>query len=171
VSAVALSLAVVAGLASAPFSWADAATPATTSMPSWYQLSPASSPAPRDSAAVAFDSGTGQLLLFGGRSQTDNFADTWTWDGINWDQLSPSTSPSARNYAAMAYDQSTGQMVLFGGSSTTGPLGDTWLWTGTTWVQQNPKPAGRHVDMVRLNLDATGADAEPVGPVVRLAGL
>ena len=41
---------------------------------------------------MAYDPGTGQLVLFGG----DDFADTWTWNGSDWTELTPSTSPLAR---------------------------------------------------------------------------
>ena len=78
---------------------------------------------------MAFDPGTGQLVLFGGtNNEADPVNDTWTWDGSTWTQQSPATSPSARHLAsAGAYDPDAGQLVLFGGygrrlsSTTPGP--------------------------------------------------
>ena len=87
---------------------------------------------------MAFDPGTGQLILFGGTGTTGALADTWTWNGITWTQLHPAASPTARANASMAYDPGTGQLVLFGGADASGSQADTWTWNGTTWTQQSP---------------------------------
>ena len=79
------------------------------------------SPPARDFASMAYDSGTGQLVLFGGEDSSGGFLnDTWTWNGATWTQQSPTTSPPARDAASMAYDPGTGQLVLFGGRSAVG---------------------------------------------------
>ncbi len=49
----------------------------------WRQLSPATNPAPRYGAAIAFNAAQGAPLLFSG---TDGEADTWGWDGNTWDR-------------------------------------------------------------------------------------
>ena len=105
----------------------------------WTQQFPTTSPPARDAASMAYDSGTGQLVLFGGDDSSGGFLnDTWTWNGANWTQQFPTTSPPARADASMAYDSGTGQLVLFGGDSSDGFLNDTWTWNGTTWTQQFP---------------------------------
>ena len=91
----------------------------------WAQLSPAASPPARCTAGMAYDTGTGQMLLFGGYSTTF-FGDTWAWTGTTWAQLAPSATPSARYWSSLAYDSATDQVVLFGGSNP-GYLSDTWL--------------------------------------------
>jgi uncharacterized repeat protein (TIGR02543 family) len=49
-------------------------------MPTGTQLSPATSPPARAYASMAYDPGTGQLLLFGGYSQcSEALNDTWTY--------------------------------------------------------------------------------------------
>ena len=63
---------------------------------------------------MAYDPGTGQLVLFGGYDG-GFLDDTWTWNGSTWTQMTPATSPPARDSASMAYDPGTGQLVLFGG--------------------------------------------------------
>ena len=115
---------------------AEAALPT----PTWTQLSPATSPPARSGASLAYDSGTSQLVLFGGASVGIGVLnDTWTWDGSTWTELSPPTSPAARAYASMTYDPATGQLLLFGGQTANGAvLGDTWIWNGTTWTQLSP---------------------------------
>jgi hypothetical protein len=113
-------------------------TGATTPASTWTQLFPATSPASRYGASMAYDPSTGQLVLFGGLG-TFSLSDTWTWNGTTWTQLNPATSPPARADASMAYDPGTGQLVLFGGVDSNGTyLTDTWTWNGTTWTQLNP---------------------------------
>ena len=94
----------------------------------WTQQSPTTSPPARDFASMAYDSVTGQLVLFGGLGSSGELNDTWTWNGTTWTQQSPATSPSARDFASMAYDSVTGQLVLFGGQSSSGNLNDTWTY-------------------------------------------
>ena len=133
------SLAVVAATATP----AEAAAPVAPS-PNWIEATSATGPDERNSAAMAYDDATGQLVLFGGiggpNPYSPNFlGDTWTFDGTTWTPLSPATSPAARYGAAMGYDQATGQLILFGGQVTgTGRGGDTWDWNGTTWTPLSP---------------------------------
>ena len=86
-----------------------------TPAPTWSQQSPATSPSARAFAAMAYDAGTNQVVLFGGQGSSVDLNDTWTWNGTTWSQQSPATSPSARDTAVMAYDPSSGLVVLFGG--------------------------------------------------------
>ena len=114
---------------------------AGTSTPSWTQLNPDTSPPGRILASMAYDPGTGQLVLFGGAGCTNGSPcnDTWTWNGSTWTQQSPATSPPGRdNGASMAYDPATGQLILFGGTGSSADLNDTWTWNGTTWTQLFP---------------------------------
>jgi galactose oxidase-like protein len=106
----------------------------------WSPKSPASSPSARNEHALAYDSGHGQVVLFGGTNAANTafLADTWVWDGANWTQKSPSTSPPGRYFHAMAYDALHRQVVLFGGKGASGLLGDTWVWDGTNWTQKFP---------------------------------
>ena len=97
-------------------------------------------------AAMAFDAGTGQLVLFGGGADTGN--DTWTWNGTTWtQQLQSSAGPSPRGSASMAYDPDSAQLVLFGGFGSAYGVypDDTWDWNGTAWTQMSPatSPPGR----------------------------
>src|SRR3954468_6836073 len=101
---------------------------ATTANATWSQQSPGSSPSARGGASMAYDPGTGQLVLFGGSHFSSWFGDTWVWDGHTWTQLHPATSPSARAGASMAYDPATGQLVLFGGYAANNYLNETWVW-------------------------------------------
>src|SRR5271167_3258455 len=112
---------------------------AANAVPTWTQLSPATSPPARYLASMAYDPATSQLVLFGGLSLSEgSLNDTWTWNGTTWAKLSPATGPLARFAASMAYDPATSQLVLFGGQGSSGPLNDTWTWNGTTWTRLSP---------------------------------
>jgi N-acetylneuraminic acid mutarotase len=101
----------------------------------WQRLFPATSPSPRDLAAMAYD---GQrIVLFGGSGNGGALLnDTWAFDGATWTQLAPVSSPSPRYGAVMAYDGH--RIVLFGGLVGTTPLADTWAFDGSNWTQLAP---------------------------------
>lgn len=114
----------------------------------WTQLHPVTSPPARVEGAMAFDSATGKIVLFGGGTTDARsyLGDTWTWDGTNWTQQTPAQSPPPEQSATLADDLSTNQLVLFGGENMSIPnptfdygySNETWVWTGNTWQQQNP---------------------------------
>ncbi len=142
-----LSLALV--LASFPLTSSVVSAAAAT----WTQLSPATSPPARVDAGMAFDSSTGQMILFGGQTVANgNLNDTWNWDGTTWTQLSPASSPSARYAASMA--AYGGKIILFGGFGGT-DQGDTWSWDGTTWTQLSPAISPPARSAATMALDAT----------------
>ncbi len=113
----------------------------------WTQKSPATIPATRFAASLAYDPATSQMVLFDGDDNDSAYLnDTWTWNGTTWSQLSPATSPSDRWGASIVYDQATSQLVLFGGDGSSSTyLNDTWTWNGTTWTELFPptNPSGR----------------------------
>jgi len=125
----------------------------------WSQLRPPQSPSARLDAALAYDSSTGQLILFGGADTSGALDDTWTWTGRTWRQLSPTQSPPARFNAAVADDETTGQLILFGGASgltNQSPFyGDTWGWTGTTWTLHGPTTSPPSRTGARLAYDSS----------------
>ena len=105
----------------------------------WIEKTPATSPSPRERAAMAYDAATGQLVLFGGGSSGGFLNDTWVWNGQTWIQQHPAVSPSPRGQGSMVYDPATQQLSLFGGGPGPGMwFGDTWVWKGTTWKQLSP---------------------------------
>ncbi len=109
--------------------------PASAQTFAWSQRTPASSPSPRSSHAMAYDAARQRVVLFGGSSGGSVYlGDTLEWDGTNWTQLAPASSPSSRADHAMAYDSARQRVVLFGGSGSSGNLGDTWEWDGTNWL-------------------------------------
>ena len=101
----------------------------------WAQQSPALSPSPRQDTSLAYDSGTGQMLLYGGfyngltcpGSSSDWCNDTWSWTGSTWGLLAPTVNPGARTLAGLAYDAAANQMVMYGGNYNATDQTDTWL--------------------------------------------
>jgi Galactose oxidase, central domain len=94
---------------------------------------------------------TGSVVLFGGGHYTQNFGDTWVWNGSNWQQRSPSTSPPARSGLSMVFDDSISKVVLFGGYQ----LDDMWTWDGNNWTQL--VPASTPPDRYSYGMDYDGA--------------
>ncbi len=114
----------------------------------WTNLNPSSGPSPRYAHAMAYDSQSGRIVMFGGFSGTSE-NDTWSYDLATnaWTMMNPPTSPSARSGHAMVYDPIADRIILFGGGSTTGRLNDTWAYDldSDTWtlVDAQSPPAGR----------------------------
>ncbi len=76
------------------------------------------SPPPLSEPAMAFDSASQQLVMFGGGGSGMEKG-TWSWQGGAWHRLRPRHSPPARQGAAMVYDPDLRELVLFGGTSFT----------------------------------------------------
>jgi hypothetical protein len=106
----------------------------------WTMPTPAITPSARTGAAMAYDTVTGHVLLFGGENGGGVLGDTWEWDGTTWTPIG-GPQPPARSRAAIATDTSRGRIALFGGyttprcASASCMLGDTWEWNGTTWAE------------------------------------
>ncbi len=111
---------------------------------------------PRVNAPMAYDSGRGKMVLFGGfQTPADegiDFAteqDTWEYDGVHWSQVAKLTPVPGRQYAGMAYDPVRAVTVLYGGTYADGnhdqdrDLADTWEWNGTAWTQKADGPGAR----------------------------
>ena len=128
--AVCLAAALAAVLAAfgVPAVWQSVALASSSSVLNWTRQAPAASPTARETASVAYDAATGNVVLFGGEGfHVRVLADTWVWDGTIWAQQHPAASPPARQGASMAYDAATGNVVLFGGYAGA-LLSDTWTW-------------------------------------------
>ena len=105
----------------------------------WTQLSPATSPDPRDAHAMVTDSARAKVLLFGGEGANPVVgpsqpvtawldAAVWEWDGgkTTWTNRTPTpgaVTPGARGYPLLSFDEGRQKMFLFEGVSN---------WQGTT---------------------------------------
>lgn len=139
----------------------------------WAFKNPPSRPSARSSCGLAFDGARGNIVLFGGLTNSGgggDFNDTWVWDGANWDLRTPASSPPSLASAAMSYDAVRREIVLFGGSTHSGPANGTWTWNGTNWSLKTPAlaPPGRAghsmvFDPVRGKTLLFGGDNEKTG--------
>jgi streptogramin lyase len=146
----------------------------------WTEEFPATSPSLRDSATMAYDAATGNMVLFGGAdsSPSDPFlGDTWVWNGSTWTEEFPATSPPAREGATMAYDAAAGNVVLFGGLPSTSSyfcdkcLNDTWVWNGTTWTEEFPATSPPAREGATMAYNAATGDVVLFGGVVGSSGV
>jgi hypothetical protein len=119
-------------------------------------------PLPRVAGSMTFDSGSGQLIMFGGWDPETStpllLNDTWIYNGTasnpaasTW--VSEPTPPALtpRYDAAMAFNPTMNDTVLFGGQGANGVLNDTWLWNSTKWTLYDgsgPSPSLRLGDVL-----------------------
>jgi hypothetical protein len=109
---------------------------------SWARQKPVASPSARWGAMTAYDAARGQVVLYGGRPDSNaspsfGLSDTWVWDLANNTWTKKSTVGPPRYEGSMAYDSQSKLVILFGGVSG-GTWNDTWGWDGATWTKLNP---------------------------------
>ena len=106
----------------------------------WVSPHLAASPPGRCCMGMAYDRAMGATLLYGGRTYTTTFGDTWAFSKAKgWTQLTPAVCPPPLAGASLAYDATTKTVVLFGGSFASNTnSNETWTWDGVTWTQQFP---------------------------------
>jgi hypothetical protein len=130
----------------------------------WTNVSPATSPPPRDGHAMAYDASRNRTVLFGGRASNGSpLGDTWVWNGTTWASVATPAGLTPRFGHAMAYDVARGVIVLFGGDSGAAKLNDVWEWNGATWQQRTPAGAS---PTVRANAAISSLDGSTPGVVI-----
>lgn len=120
----------------------------------WEQLITPNYPPAREGHAMCYDEARGVLLIQGGRHDTDEFSDTWAFDGNDWTQLT-SGDPGEQYLHTMAFDSVRQVAVLVG-------HGATWEWNGASWQRiALGQPASR---------EETAIAFDPVRNVIVLFG-
>lgn len=112
----------------------------------WTDLAPLGDlPAARSAHSMAYDSVSGNIVLFGGWDANGTYNDTWVFDATldTWTNKNPAgTLPAARAQHQMAYDPVSGKAILFGGvvAKSGEQLGDTWGYDpiANTWTDLDP---------------------------------
>lgn len=112
-------------------------------------------PEPRVDPAMAYDSESDRLIIFGGFSSVScgsNSAkiddSTWSLD-LNtnkWTNMHPESGPTAITGGTMAYDAESDRAILFGGyDEKIDGVGDTWAYdiNTNTWTQMAEGPSPR----------------------------
>jgi hypothetical protein len=84
-------------------------------------------PTARSESALAYDSTTGDVILFGGRSTAGLVSnDTWAFRSGTWTQLAPTGSPPPQAGSPLVLDMKTGQLLLF--QASMGGTHQTEVW-------------------------------------------
>ena len=112
----------------------------------WTNLEPSGDvPSAREQYSMAYDSGTGKVIVFGGYDPKTGYglADTWAYDPAanTWTNLKPSGDvPPATIFQSMIYDARDKKVILFGGIGADRILNDTWAYdpATNTWTNLNP---------------------------------
>lgn len=113
-------------------------------------MSPASAPPVREVGAMAYDSQSDRIVMFGG---IEDYAtrldrnDTWAYDynTNTWTNMNPILAPDVRDAFGMVYDSESDRIIIFGGydSAHHVTLNDTWAYDleSNTWEEMNPATA------------------------------
>jgi len=108
----------------------------------WRNATPPIGPSARRDPAMAYDSESDRVVLFGGYTPSENLDDTWTYDvdTNTWTEMAPQQRPSARSGHAVAYDAESDRVILFGGTSGFSPLNETWAYdlNANEWTGMQP---------------------------------
>ena len=132
----------------------------------WTNISPAQNrPLRRCLHHAAYDSGNGQMYLYGGCSSGFGpcpQADLWSFDLAKntWTELTPKPSPAGRDHYGMAFDSPRAKLIVFGGSGAA-TLNDTWeydpklkTWQPATLEGAPPSARSRHEAAAASDLGA-----------------
>ena len=111
---------------------------------SWSELTFETTPTPRHSAVMVYDSSDEVIILFGGWNGTSQATDTWIFDCATetWTDVTTEVFPPGRMSHAMVYDSVNDKVILFSGYGTDGPYDDdTWTfdYSTNTWQEMNPE--------------------------------
>lgn len=134
----------------------------------WWEL-PASGPAARIGAGMAWEHDAQRVILFGGLNvQGAVLDDTWSFDpaALQWTRMNNVVPPSARTEHAMTGASASGRCLLFGGRDNAAPFNvfdDLYVFdpVAEEWLALNPAPnpdGRRPGPRYGANLVAIGAD-------------
>ncbi|MFW9796322.1 MAG: kelch repeat-containing protein [Candidatus Thorarchaeota archaeon] len=109
----------------------------------WTEMSPPTSPEPRNAAAITYDEESDLCVLFGGYTFTYPYelADTWVYNvsADTWTEMSPSSHPSKRSEMQAVYNPYVDRVIMFGGWAYDIVYDETWSYdyNNNTWVETN----------------------------------
>ncbi len=101
----------------------------------WTELKPSGTlPPARMSSSMAYDSGRGRAIMYGGWPGTGGVLldDTWEYDSNtnSWTEIKPvGEIPGARRSPSLVYCESARRVVMLGGATQTAAINDTWAYT------------------------------------------
>src|SRR5438552_3695161 len=101
----------------------------------WTDMAPGLSPPATLCDAMAYDSESDRVILFGGYvSGVGVSNDTWAYNfnTNTWTDMNPLVKPPGRYYHATAYDSASDRVILFGGYDSGSNFNDTWAYDFNT---------------------------------------
>jgi len=107
----------------------------------WKNLQSLSPPHARSQHAMVYDESKGNVILFGGRSNPDRYAETWAYNTSTnkWTNLNPYANPGYQRTIWHAMTSAgNGRVVLFGGEYASN---QTWIYNATSNVWFDAKPS------------------------------
>ncbi len=124
----------------------------------WTNVNPGTRPAGRWIHAMAYDSESDRVILFGGAVGVKPYPsnDVWAYDfnTNTWTNMNRVTRPASRWGHAMAYDAESDRVILFG-SHSLGFDHETWVYdfNNNTWTNMDPAtgPPGRSGHFMAYN--------------------
>jgi parallel beta-helix repeat protein len=109
----------------------------------WTNMTQPVAPSSRFAHAMAYDSQSNRVILFGGSNQLEQFSDTWAfnYEQNEWTNMNPIVAPSPRADFGMVYDSQSDRVILFGGYAGY-DIDETWSYDFETnsWTNMNPTP-------------------------------
>jgi N-acetylneuraminic acid mutarotase len=106
----------------------------------WTDMKPSTSPPGRNYHAMAYDSESDRVIVWGKGEKSDDSVWAYDFNTNTWEEMKPGQGPAPllRIYSAMVYDAALDRMILFGGS----PDGnETWSYdyNTNTWTKLEPE--------------------------------
>ena len=89
-------------------------------------------PYPRYGAVVWKDN-LGNVYLFGGTDDGNNFSDLWMFDGTNWVSVNVNGVPPNARHGSVAWTDNAGNAYVFAGQDCCNNYNDLWRFNGTSW--------------------------------------
>lgn len=114
----------------------------------WTNLSSSIAPTPRYSHAMAYDSQSDRVIIFGGGTESETYGtdETWSFDFGNntWMDMTSTIRPPPRIQHQISYDPIHDRVILFGGRGPVNhkmvSLDDTWTYDYDTNTWKNMSP-------------------------------
>ena len=143
----------------------------------WSKLNLETSPTPRHSAVMVYDSADEVIILFGGYNGRSITNDIWIFDCKTeaWSECTQEVTPPGRMSHAMVYDSKNDKVIIFSGYGSSGPNEcDTWVYDypTNTWQEMSPlnSPNARYgascvYDEVNESMILFGGNNDPSGSI------
>ncbi|MDQ2985552.1 MAG: hypothetical protein M3R13_02365 [Armatimonadota bacterium] len=131
----------------------------------WRKAKPATNPRPRTHAAMVYDEGRGEVLMFGGYvvgrggyNYLTSLRDMWIWNGSDWREVNPD-GPRPHSSGPMFYDTRLQKTVLLSFKSGSQSIQVVWLWDGRSWTETTIQPPYASTNQPELVYDPISKQA------------